>query len=101
MTDFYIVELTKSKVPFGIDVNVPAQKAFSYLKKVLCEAPVLKLPDESKPYEVICDASGLGCGAVLLQEGRPVAYQSYKYEPRERNYPIGEQELLADRKSVV
>ena len=90
-----LVELTKSKVSFNFDVNEPAQLAFENLKEVLCEAPVLQLADPDKPYEIICDASGLGCGSVLLQEGRPVAYQSYKFEPRERRYPIGEQELLA------
>ena len=40
------------------------------------------------------DASNLGCGAVLLQQGRPVAYTSRKFTPAECNYTTGEQELL-------
>ena len=45
--------------------------------------------------ELISDASLHGSGAVLLQEGRPIAFTSKKFTPAERNYTTGEQELLA------
>jgi hypothetical protein len=35
---------------------------------------------------VIADASVNGIGAVLVQEGHPVAYYSRKFSPAERNY---------------
>ena len=61
---------------------------------------MLAIADERLPYEVICDACGYRIGNVLLQRGRPIAYYSYKMTSAERNYPIGEQELLGVVKSL-
>jgi hypothetical protein len=69
--------------------------AFHTLKKHLTEAPVLATPDFTQPFEVVCDASILAVGAVLLQGGRPVAFESRKLTGAEYNYSTSEQELLA------
>jgi len=69
--------------------------AFHGVKTALTSSHVLVLPDYSKPLEVVCDASVTGIGAVLLQEGRPVAFESKKLTSAEVNYTTGEQELLA------
>lgn len=71
------------------------QQAFEDLKSDLTEAPVLTAPDMSKPFEIVADACNTGIGAVLMQDGRPIAYESRKYIPAEANYHPTDQELLA------
>ena len=77
-----------------------AKQAFNQLKSALTNAPVLAIADDSQPYELISDASSVGCGAVLLQEARPIAFYSYKMNPAETRYHTGEQELLAVVKAL-
>ena len=49
-----------------------AREAFQNLKAAVTEAPVLALPNFAQPFVIQCDASGLGIGAVLMQEGKPI-----------------------------
>ena len=70
------------------------QRAFDKAKETLVTVPVLAQPDFSLPFEVVADACGFGIGAVLLQEGRPIAFESRGMTSAECNYHIGEQELL-------
>jgi len=55
-----------------------ATKAFVAIKKRMVSALVMRLPDFSKVFEVACDASGIGIGGVLAQEGHLVTYFSEK-----------------------
>ncbi|KAK1680853.1 hypothetical protein QYE76_041701 [Lolium multiflorum] len=86
-------ELTKKNVPFVW--GKAQQNAFDELKKRLTEAPLLVLPNFSKTFEIECDASGLGIGGVLMQDGKPVAYYSEKLDGARLNYPIYNKELYA------
>jgi hypothetical protein len=56
--------------------SLQCDEAFLTLKKLLTTAPVLAQPDNEKPFDVYCDASGMGIGGVLMQDGRAIAYAS-------------------------
>ncbi|WVZ52559.1 LOW QUALITY PROTEIN: hypothetical protein U9M48_003607 [Paspalum notatum var. saurae] len=71
------------------------QKAFEELKKRLTTAPVLTFPDMHKPFSVYCDASRLGLGCVLMQEGKVIAYACRQLRDHEKNYPTHDLELAA------
>jgi hypothetical protein len=86
-------ELTKKGTTFTW--AIAQQDAFSVLKDKLTHAPLLQLLDFNKTFEVECDASGIGLGGVLLQDGKHVAYFSEKLSGPSLNYSIYDKELLA------
>ncbi|KAJ9526429.1 hypothetical protein QJQ45_009904 [Haematococcus lacustris] len=69
--------------------------AFHELKSAVANVPMLRLPDHTQPFQVYCDASLQGVGAVLMQDGYPLAYLSKKLSSAKVNYTTGEQEMLA------
>lgn len=76
------------------------QNSFDTLKRRFTEAPVLIMPDTSKPFQVEADASLYASGAVLTQldsngNRHPVAFISKTFSPTERLYKIYDRELLA------
>ena len=88
-----LYDLLKTNAVFSFqDKHRAAVEAVKY---ALTHAPVLKMPDYSKPFEIWSDASTHGIGAVLMQDGHPVSYESRKLSSAEYNYTTTEQELLA------
>jgi hypothetical protein len=75
--------------------DVAAREAFQNLKAAVTEAPVLALPNFAQPFVIECDASGLGIGAVLMQEGKPIAYLSKALKGRALLMSTYEKELFA------
>jgi hypothetical protein len=68
---------------------------FLTLKKLLTIAPILAQPEIEKPFDVYCDAFGMGIGGVLMQDGRAIAYASCQLRRHEEHYPTHDLELLA------
>ena len=71
------------------------EQAFNILKDKLTFSPLLTLPNFSKTFEIECDASSLGIGAVLMQDGRPIAYFSEKLNGASLKYPTYDNEMYA------
>ncbi|CAN6711690.1 unnamed protein product [Malus baccata var. baccata] len=51
----------------SFEFNEACEKAFKHLKDLLTTAPIITPPDWSIPFELMCDASDYGLGAVLGQ----------------------------------
>ena len=69
------------------------QSSFEQLKKILVKAPVLTYPTPSREYTLYSDASRIGLGCVLMQDGKVVAYDSKQMKSHEQNYPTHNLEL--------
>nr|XP_023887116.1 uncharacterized protein LOC111999228 [Quercus suber] len=88
-----LTEIVKKSV--GFKWGSEQDRAFIEIKERLRGAPLLALPDFSKSFEIECDASRIGVGAVLMQEKRPIAYFSEKLNGAALNYPTYDNELYA------
>lgn len=78
----------------------PQDDEFIKLKEVFLLAPVVKMPDMTKPFFVMTNASLTAIGGVLMQKDsnrvlHPCAYHSTIFSPTKCNYNIYDRELLA------
>ncbi|KAL0161345.1 hypothetical protein M9458_045070, partial [Cirrhinus mrigala] len=86
----------KTRIQWGPE----AAEAFQDLKRRFTSAPILTIPDPERPFVVEVDASEVGIGAILSQrdgDGKlhPCAFMSHRLSEAERNYHVGDRELLA------
>ncbi|XP_028223089.1 uncharacterized protein LOC114404211, partial [Glycine soja] len=88
-----LTEVVKKNV--GFKWGKKQEEAFAALKHRLTNAPILAMPNFAKSFEIECDASNVGIGAVLLQEGHPIAYFSEKLGAAALNYSTYDKELYA------
>ncbi|KAL0157200.1 hypothetical protein M9458_048446, partial [Cirrhinus mrigala] len=94
-----VVPPRASPPPDNTSNTIPSD--YSDLRQRFTTAPILHHPDPDRPFIVEVDASSTGVGAVLSQRhGEPAkmfpcAYFSHKLSPAERNYDVGNRELLA------
>ena len=80
-----MTELLKKGVKY--DWSQKCEDAFHTLRQHLTIAPVLAQPDNTKPFEVYCDASGTGLGCLLMQDNRVIAYAPEHSDPMSRTTP--------------
>jgi len=71
------------------------QKAFAMANKVIAKETLLAYPDFNKPFQIHADASHYQLGAVVSQEGKPIAFYSRKLNPVQTRYTAAERELLS------
>jgi hypothetical protein len=88
-----MIELLKKGIKFSW--NEKCEEAFHTLRAHLTTAPVLAQPDNSKPFDVYCDASGIELGCVLMQDNRVISYASRALRTHKQNYPTHDLELAA------
>ena len=62
---------------------------------------MLTLPDLQQPFEIETDASDYAIGAVLTQQGNPMAYHSETLSDTVRKYPTYDKEMYSIVRDVV
>ncbi|GMJ07468.1 hypothetical protein HRI_004416000 [Hibiscus trionum] len=88
-----LTKLLQKNVPY--EWSDARQQVFEKLKKTLTEAPILIQPEPGREFVIYSDASYVGLGCVLMQEGKVVAYASRQLKVHEKNYPTHDIELAA------
>ena len=86
-------QLTQKGVKF--QWSDACERSFCTLKDRLVTAPVLTLPEPGKRFTIYSDASRVGLGCVLMQDGKVIAYASRQLKKHEQNYPTHDLELAA------
>ena len=89
----YKRQLQSKDVKFTWDKQ--AQEALDTIKRIMQKEVLLAYPDFSKPFEIHTDASHTQLGAVIAQEGQPIAFYLRKLSSAQTRYTTTERELLA------
>lgn len=79
----------------GVHWNTIQSKSFETIKRALSIALVLSLPDFNKPFQVDVDASNIGIGVVLTQDGKLIEIFSEKLIDPRRKWTMCKQKVYA------
>ena len=88
-------DISSGKKSKKIEWTPELELAFKAVKKMVCVETLLTYPDWSKPFDIHTDASDYQLGAVISQEGKPIAFFSRKLNSAQQNYTTTEKELLS------
>jgi len=66
-----------------------------HFKDTIAQEVLLVFPDFSKKFTIHTDASDYQLGAVISQANKPIAFFSRKLTAAQRNYSVGEREMLS------
>ncbi|WRX16224.1 Reverse transcriptase [Theobroma cacao] len=92
-----LYKLLEKDVPFKFDDD--CLSAFDELKQSLISTPIIISPNQTLPFELICDASDYVVGVVLGQRKDKIFhliyYASKTLNEAQKNYTIVEKKLLA------
>ena len=99
----FLPQLSEVAAPLGVLTEQSAiftwqtqqEEAFWSLKTMITKVPVLKFYNVEEETTIQCDASEKGLGAILLQKGKPVAFNSCSLTKVEQNYAQIEKECLS------
>ena len=84
-------KLTKKNAPYVWTDQ--CETSFQELKTRLTTVPVLTLPSRSCGFTIFTDASNVGLGCVLMQDGKVIAYGSRQLKDHEKKYTTHDLEL--------
>jgi hypothetical protein len=60
----------------------------------MCKSPILTTLDFTKTFIVECNASRNGIGVILMQEGRPLDFESHPLKGKDLHKLIYDQEMM-------
>ena len=88
-----LTALTSTSVKFKWTEE--CDNAFKEMKRVMARETLLAFPDFNKTFVIHTDASKTQLGAIISQEGKPIAFYSRKLNPAQTRYTTTERELLS------
>ena len=89
-----LCDVSQTKEPFGYGISAGSRIPKCQTSRV-SHQPVLKYYNVHEEVTIQCDASEVGLGATLLQNGQPIAYASRALSKTEQCYAQIEKECLA------
>ena len=90
-----LTELTRGAKKGSVEWNDRCENAFITMKRLIAKETLLSYPNFNKKFTIHTDASDFQLGAVITQEGKPLAFFSRKLTSAQRNYTTTEKELLS------
>ena len=72
-----------------------ASQALEKVKQKLTTAPILIIPNFSQPFELHCNPSKVGIGAIFSQNSKPIAFFSEKLNGAKLKYSTYDVEFVA------